>query len=520
VRNNAQNRFFSWLPWIAGVGVAVGLLWLYWPVLSGLIGSLAKSDDNSYGLLLPLVSGYIVYLKWPQARRQSWYPSWAGLAIMAAGLGLFIVGELAAELYTTRFSFIVVLAGLTFLLGGRRLVRLLAFPLLLLVMMIPLPELITNKLTLPLQLVSSRLATSILQTLGVPVLRQGNIIDLGVRQLQVVAACSGLRYILALLALGIIYCYFFQRRPWKVGLLLITLIPAAIFANALRVAATALFPALLEGFWHGFSGWLIFVFCLGSLALINWILNRVWPPVSPVKVVIAGGRESPAPALVKTPLSPYLLAALGLVLLALPLAYRMSEATWVPLRESFNHFPMQLESWQGRHTFIDPEMVKLTQSHAHLSAEFNNPNQGSVSLWIAYYETQKKAGGFVHSPKGCLVASGWHIIETKTIEIAPGFSVNYLLVEQMGTNLVVYYWFLQRGRWLTSEYLNKFYMAYDGLLHRRTDGALIRLITPAGKDINLAKERLSSFARLLMPVLPRFIPDLAMTTQKSKEGHQ
>lgn len=507
MRNDAQNRFLSWLPLIAGAGVAVGVLWLYWPTLARLIWSLAKSDDDSYGLLLPLVSGYIVYLKWPQVRRQSGHASWAGLAVMAAGLGLFIIGELAAELYTTRFSFVVVLTGLVFLVGGWRLVRLLGFPILLLVMMLPLPQLITYKLTLPLQLVSSRLATSILQTLGVPVLRQGNIIDLGVRQLQVVAACSGLRYILALLALGIIYCYFFQRRPWKVGLLLITLIPAAIFANAVRVAATALFPALLEGFWHGFSGWLIFVFCLGSLALINWILNRLWPPGSPVKAVTVGGGEEPAPALAKTALSPYLLAALGLVLLALPVTHRVSKATSVPLLDSFDHFPMQLGPWQGRHTYIDPEMVAQTRSHAHLSADFSNPDHGGVSIWIAYYETQKKAGGFVHSPKGCLTASGWRTKEEKTIDIAPGLSVNYMLVDQMGTNLVVYYWFLQRGRWLTSEYLNKFYMGYDGLVRRRTDGALIRLITPAGKDVKAAQERLTAFARLLAPVLPQFIPN-------------
>ena len=169
-------------------------------------------------------------------------------------------------------------------MGGWRLVRLLLFPLFLLVVMVPLPEFATKQLTLPLQLISSRLATTMLQMVGIPAFCQGNVIDLGVRQMQVVEACSGLRYILALFALGVIFCYFFQRRLWKILLLLMVLIPSAIVANALRVMGMGIFPALQQpGFWHAFSGWLIFVFCLGILSLINWILNKIQPlaPIPP-----------------------------------------------------------------------------------------------------------------------------------------------------------------------------------------------------------------------------------------------
>jgi EpsI family protein len=206
-------------------------------------------------------------------------------------------------------------------------------------------------------------------------------------------------------------------------------------------------------------------------------------------------------------LGPYLLAALALVLIANPLIQQVGKAAPVPLRQSFDTFPLRLGLWQGQHTPIAPEMVEATRSQAHLYADYQNAGHDSVNLWIAYYETQKKAGGFVHSPKGCLMASGWKIIESSVIQIGPGLPVNFLIVEQMGTRLVVFYWFLQRGRWLGSEYLNKFYMGYDGLLRRRTDGALIRLITPAGQDIEAARKRLSSFAGLLLPVLPQFIPD-------------
>jgi exosortase D (VPLPA-CTERM-specific) len=481
-------------------------MWLYWQILSNLVISLAENEDYSYGLLLPLVSGYVVYLKWPQLRRWRWGPSWAGLLIIAFGLCLDVLGELAAELYTTRLSFTVVLAGILFLVGSWSLVRTLSFPLVLLVLMLPLPELITYKLTLPLQLISSSLAVWILQILGVPVVRQGNIIDLGVRQLQVVAACSGLRPILSLLASGLVYCYFFQRRPWKVAVLLAALIPAVILFNALRLAGLALLPGLEVGFWHACSSWVVFLLCLAILALINRVLNRLWPqPVwahkdLPVKAEGPAGPQN-------RELGRYLLAAWVLVFTAIPLLHHMGMAASVPLRQSFDHFPMALGPWQGQPTQIEPAMVEATKSDAQLSADYKHAGHDLVNLWITYYETQKKAGGFVHSPKGCFTANGWKIMESREIQIGPGLPVNCMLVDQMGTQMLVFYWFMQRGRWLASEYANKLSMGYDGLMHRRTDGALIRLITPAGAGIESARQRLSAFADFLIPVLPQFIPD-------------
>lgn len=503
--------------------VSLGLIFLllflfYLPVLTKLSSYLSDNDDYSYGLLFPLVSAYIVWLKWPRIRELGFRPSWWGLLLLACGLFLYVAAELAAELYTTRVSFVVSLAGLVTLVGGLRLLRLLAFPLLLLLLMLPLPELVTNKLTLPLQLISSRLAAAFLHLLGVPVFQHGNILDLGVRQLQIVKACSGLRYILPLLALGLIFCYFFQRRLWKAGVLLVSLVPLAIFANALRVAGMALYPPLISGFWHGFSGWLIFLFCLLALAGLNALLNTLSPSLSqsprppgpeassPASPLPASGGKGPEAARTpeRQPILP-LAAALVLLLVSFPVVQRASEAVRVPLKQDFAHFPLQLGPWQGTISPVDPEMVRLTRSHAHLNVDYVNPDHGTVNLWIAYYETQKKAGGFVHSPKGCLIASGWRFLESGTYELTPGRPVNYLLAEQLGTRIVVFYWYLQRGRWLTSEYWNKFYMAWDGLTRRRTDGALIRLITPAAPDVPSAQARLAGFGGYLLNVLEDFL---------------
>jgi exosortase D (VPLPA-CTERM-specific) len=451
-----------------------------------------------------LVSGYIAYLKWPQIRSSSWQPSWWGIAVLAVGFGLYIAGEMATDFYSPFVSFVVVLAGLLCLLGGWKLVRLMGFPLVLLVLMIPLPTFIIRQLTLPLQLVSSRLATGILNLLGIVALRQGNVIDLGVRQLQVVAACSGLRYILALLALGTIYCYFYQRRPWKAAILIISIIPAAIVANALRVAAMGIFPAIQQGFWHGFSGWLIFVFCFAFLALLSWVLNYLQPAIQEPAAKEPLKEEKKPVERVRPFYSPYLISALVLVMLAGPLANGFIDVPDVPLKQSFDNFPVQMGPWQGHSVYIDPIMVKATAASSYVNMDFVSPKSGPVSLWIAYYENQK-AGGSVHSPFSCLTGSGWVVVESGIKDVAPGLPVRYMVMDQGGARYVVYYWFLQRGRWLTSEYLNKFYLSYDGLLSRRADGALIRLITPAGSDVKSAQDRLNAFARLLVPVLPQFM---------------
>lgn len=493
---------------ILGGLLVAALFWYYWPVLERLFFQLATSEDYSYGLLLPLVSAYVVYTKLPEIRRQPWQPSWIGLAVMFVGFCLYIFGELAADLFIPRISFIVVLAGLLLLMGGWRTARLFTFPLILLFLMLPLPGFIIKQLTIPLQLFSSQLATWLLQTIGIPAIRYGNVIDLGVRQLQVVAACSGLRYILALIALGVIFCYFYQRYFWKAAVLVVAVVPAAIIANALRVAGMGVFPALQAGFWHGFSGWLIFVFCFAALGLVNLIMNRLWPrpglPSAPeVTTVIAASHK---------PRTPYLIAALALVVIAGPLARGLSQVPSIPLKQSLANFPLELGAWKGENLYVDPKVIDELKCDGYLSMEYRRPTHESVSIWIAYYENQKKSVG-VHSPFACLQGGGGQILQSGITEVTPGRPVNLILMDYLGKQELVYYWFIQRGRWMTSEYLGKFLMGYDRLFNRRADGVLIRLITPAGQDVTAARERLTSFARLLIPVLPQY---LAMEPQDSE----
>ena len=480
----------------------IALAAVYWPLMVNLVKKLWHNEDYSFGLLLPLVSGYIVYLKWPLISRLKLSPSWAGLVVLSGGMLLYLVGILSTDLYTPTLAFFLSLGGVVVLAGGRDLGRLLFFPLLLLVFMVPLPQFLTQKLTLPLQLLSSRLATGLLHFVGVPAVRQGNVIDLGVRQLQVVAACSGLRYLLALLALSLIFCYFYQRRIWKAAVLMLGMIPAAIFANAFRVAAMGIYPGLQEGFWHGFSGWLIFVFCFLWLMGLNRLLTSKADPVLGHPAAPAAG-ESPSPTRMKV--GP-LLAGLALIAGAGFLGSRLGDIPLVPLTHPLSRFPLELGDWRGHASAIDPAIFQATGATTYLNADYVNGKGDTINLWIAYYENQR-GGGSVHSPFSCLTGSGWSLLKEETRELAPGKPVKVMLMEQGGQKFLVSYWYLQRGRWLTSEYWNKFYMAWDGLTRRRTDGALIRLITPALPTQSSGELRLMTFAKFLIPVLPHFILD-------------
>lgn len=482
------------------------ILYIYWPVITYLFSQLYNSEDYNFGLLLPLVSGYIVFLKWNDIKECTWQPSWWGLLIIVIGMGLFFLGQMAADLFVPRLSLIIVIGGIIWLMGGWQVFRHFTFPLLLMFLMIPLPGFVIRQTTIPLQMVSSKLAAFFLQSLGVPLIRHGNIIDLGVRQLQVVEACSGLRYILALLSLGVIFCFFYQRQLWKAFLILLMVIPAAILANALRVAGMGLYPALQKGFLHNLTGWLIFVFCFICLFFFNKVLNIISPPVVSSDHREVSRKETPGRKgrELNTFHIPHLIAAILMALVTGFLTSSFTEALPVMPRQPLAKFPMKLGSWEGRHLPVGEEVFKVLRSDDYLNAEYSNPGGSVVSLWIDYYKNQQTSHG-VHSPFACLQGAGGTILHSEKREIAPGYPVNSLVMDIAGNRMLVYYWFIQRGRWMTSEYWGKFHMGFDRLFKRRADGALIRLITPIDSTVDSSRERLTAFAVQILAILPQYL---------------
>jgi exosortase D (VPLPA-CTERM-specific) len=500
------SAWFFWGQIALGGALFLALGHFLWPTLTTLGRRLAGNDNYSFGLLIPLVIAYIVYRKWPELRRP-WQPSWLGLGVMALGFGGFLFSELVAIPYFAHLSCVLLLGGVLCLLGGGRLVRTLSFPLFLLVITIPLPQFFISRMTLRMQLVSSQLGAEMLRLMGYAVHLQGNILDLGERKLEIVAACSGLSYLFTALGLAVIFCYFFQRRPWKVMLLLFAMLPFAIVANASRLAGIGIYPALETGFWHAAFGLSVFIVGFDYLKMNNWVLNylKPEPPASPPPTSPPVKTTSPGDAS-RISYYPYLCAGLALALLAGPLSLRVAEVQPVPLVQSFDRFPLALGPWQGRHVPIDPELVQATGADAFLNTAFLDPDQGRVSLWIAYYENQQ-SGQSVHSPLSCIPGSGWKVEQREVFAAAPGKPINYVLFNNGEGRMAVYYWYLERGRWLASDYWHKLSIGLDRLTRRRADGALVRLDTTVEGDPRLARQRLDGFLEQLAPVLPQFIQE-------------
>jgi len=284
VLTSGDRRLSYGLPQWQGAALLLLLGWLYASILARLFLQWAgptRDPNFEHGIFVPLFAFYILWQdrKRLQAIRPD--PSWAGLPILALGLIMLVLGVLGAELFFSRASLLVMLAGLIILFEGWTFFRGVLFPWAVLILMIPIPNLILQQITFPLQLLASKLATGLLEVVGVPVLRQGNVIVLASMPLDVAEACSGIRSLLTLVTLAIIYGYLMETRIWVRILLTFSAIPIAVAANSFRIFGTGLLvqywdPDKAEGFFHTFSGWLIFVVALLLLFAVHRLVAFIW----------------------------------------------------------------------------------------------------------------------------------------------------------------------------------------------------------------------------------------------------
>ena len=260
--------------------VAVSIICLYADTLSSLARQWASDDDYSHGFFVAPLVAYFLWERRDKLREAPIRPAASGLVLVALSLHVFVAGRFGAELFLTRVSLIGVLAGAVLFLAGWRWLRLTAFPLAFLLLMVPLPSIIFNQITFPLQGIASRAGEAVIATAGVPVLREGNILHVPGRALEVAEACSGIRSLMSLLMLAIVLGYFTERRTGARVAIALSAVPIAIAANAARVAGTGLAaywvsPAAAEGFFHGFSGWMVFVVALAGLLAFQRLLEAV-----------------------------------------------------------------------------------------------------------------------------------------------------------------------------------------------------------------------------------------------------
>lgn len=268
------NRLAGWYT----AALLILGLWLYGPVLIRLTRQWWADPNFSHGFFVPLFSAFIVWQDRTRLREIQPKPSTWGLPVIVISLAMLLVGTFGAELFLSRLSFILLIAGAIVFFVGWSMLRAVLFPMCFLLLMIPIPAIVFSQITLPLQILASKLAAGTLPLCGVPVLREGNIINLPAMPLEVAQACSGIRSLMSLMTLAIMYGYLVERRIWVRVALALSSIPIAVAANGLRIVGTGLIvqywdPEKAEGFFHLFSGWLVFVFSLLMLFAVHRIFT-------------------------------------------------------------------------------------------------------------------------------------------------------------------------------------------------------------------------------------------------------
>jgi exosortase len=271
------------VPWTPIIWFAALLILGSFPILKFLVQTWANDEDVGHGFFVPVVAAWIAWQRRDQILAMTLKPAWWGLGIMIWGAAQEYIGTIGADLFLQRSSVLILLVGLLLTIGGTALVRVLAFPLLLLPFMIPFPGVVYNEITFPLQLFASRVAEGALDLLGYPVYRDGNILELASQKLSVAEACSGIRSLLSLSFLSLVYAYFFDNRVWMRWVLFGATIPIAIIANAGRVTITGILseinPELAHGFFHELEGWVIFVIAGILLVCLHGVIRgamRIW----------------------------------------------------------------------------------------------------------------------------------------------------------------------------------------------------------------------------------------------------
>jgi exosortase len=256
---------------------------LFWPVLRKLVADWSVDDNYSHGFFIVPLAAYFAWERREKLRALPIRSSPLGLLVMVGSVAVLLAGILGAELFLSRIAIVGVLGGaLLFVLGWRHLVAL-AFPLLFLLLMIPIPAIVFNQIAFPLQLLASQTGEAVLSGLDIPVLREGNVIILATTTLEVAEACSGIRSLISLLTLGIVYGYFLDSRTSVRVFLALCTIPIAIATNALRVAGTGVAAhhygaQVADGFFHTFSGWIIFITSFMLFFAVARIVLWVRPP--------------------------------------------------------------------------------------------------------------------------------------------------------------------------------------------------------------------------------------------------
>jgi exosortase D (VPLPA-CTERM-specific) len=515
---------------------STGLLWFVLLVAASLpiywlgFASLARAwvtPEYSHGPLIPLVSLYLFLRELRNAPPED--PSrprsrWFGVVVIAFALMFGIFGNLIQIPDITTYAFIIWVMGVVLVSFGWERGRSHWAPVLHLVFMLPLPQFMYWHLTIFLQLVSSEIGVWFVRLAGVPVFLEGNVIDLGVYKLQVAEACSGLRYLFPILSFSYLFGILYRGPFWHKAVLFLSAAPLTVLMNSFRIGTIGVLVNSYgiehaEGFLHFFEGWIIFGACVAILFGMAVVLQRLTPsPLSLSETIdldFQGFGGQAARILRIAPSYGLVAAALLSTVTATGFVVAPAPERALVAREPFALFPHEIGDWSGMSTALEPEIEQVLGATDYANINYVAPGETqAVNFFSAWYDKQTEGSG-IHSPEVCLPVGGWEMASLDPITVSmPGtphgdFTLNRAVIQNGLTRQLVYYWFEQRGRRMTNDYLAKATVIWDSLTLGRTDGALVRFVTPIGEGESEveADARLQRLMADLLPRLPSHIPE-------------
>jgi exosortase len=274
-----------WARWAALASLVAAFGVLYSSVFVDLAGIWFGDDNYSHGPLLLPVIGYVTWARRDALAREPLAPAGLGLLVLLGSMGLLLIGTAGVEFFLMRTSAIGTIAGMVLFLAGWGWLRILMFPLFLTALLIPIPPVLWFKIAFPLQLIASKFGVVALEALSIPVLREGNLITLTHTTLEVTEACSGIRSLVSLFTLAVLYGHFVDGRASRVAVMAVSSVPIAIVANGFRIVGTGIAAqyfgvAAATGFTHTFSGWVVFMTSVGLLVIVSKTLDALSPAVA------------------------------------------------------------------------------------------------------------------------------------------------------------------------------------------------------------------------------------------------
>jgi exosortase D (VPLPA-CTERM-specific) len=551
MNSQSNNLKTLWKPVLIGLALA----FLFANVLAKLGKDWWTDENYSHGLLVPFVIGFIVWMEFDGLQKAVRTPKfWLGGSVILFAILMFLGGTLGAELFTQRVSLVLISVGIVIYFFGTKILQLLVVPFVLLLLSIPIPQIIFNKIAFPLQIYASQIAVWGIRLFEIPTVRKGNVFEIlpnGATQviaLEVVEACSGIRSLMTLMTLALILAYFTRTKRefggngwfdflknqdvWRAFILMLSAIPIAVLTNAARVTATGVLTyyygkQATESAWHEVLGWMVYVAALGLLFAVNYSLKWLQiknyklqsnpeSEISNLKSEIenenAGNEKISSSPFFFFSSSKTLLLLVVLLIGGVFINWFQQRGEAEVQRKPLAELPEKLGDWRQKGDEI--RFGEATESVLRVSDYtqrfYSLPDGRIANLYVGYYASQR-TGITYHSPQNCLPGAGWVMREPQVIEITTPsgktFTANRYRIENGMFDEIMIYWYQGRGRIEASEYRDKINTVWDSVLRRRSDGAMVRVMTSVGGDEQSATKSAIDLSAQIADKLDEFVPE-------------